>query len=304
MHQCNYRKNGGLGFAVSTNKHYIQARIGEENSIEAHEKVNDDGKIKYLERLLDKIHAELKLNYKVKIKIFGVMYFHSGLGCGTSLTLACVESLLAINNFDYSEDFLIQLSERGGTSGIGINSYFKGGLIYDLGVKSQDYKTHLPSSFVDNPTRPTPLYIGSMPEWEIGFVIPRSGRSTSSYQEKNLFERICPIEDARAFQACYLSVFGTLSSLIERDYKLFAKSINETALTTWKSLEISEAGLNQEIEQFRSFSTDCFGMSSIGPGIYFFCEKPDEIGLSYENKGYGKYISMKICNNGRCVSWN
>lgn len=304
MHQCDYRKNGGLGFAVTTDEHYICAKIGDENSIKGCENIDDDFRIKTLKILLDKVHADLQLKYKAQIEIFGSFYFHSGLGCGTSLTLACLESLLALNNYDYSEDFLVQLSERGGTSGIGINSYFKGGLIYDLGVKSQHYRTHLPSSFVNTPIKPTPLYVGSMPEWEIGFVIPASGKRTSSMEEKSFFERACPIENSQAFQACYLSVFGTLSSLIERDYQSFTKSINETALTTWKSSEISEAGLTNEMEQFSSYNADCFGMSSIGPGIYFFCEDPDKIGLSYERKGLGKYIRMKICNSGRYMSWN
>src|SRR5690606_11611590 len=129
-----------------------------------------------LDQLLSAIVAA-RLAYRlpagVTVTIFGEMPTHRGFGSGTALRLACIEGLFAINDRALTADEAIVLSKRGGTSGIGISTYFSGGLVVDLGVGWDDTANFVPSAVAS--VKRVPLVLGrvEMPDWTVGICVPR-----------------------------------------------------------------------------------------------------------------------------------
>jgi len=152
--------------------------------------------------------------------------------------LACVEALFILNQRDYSDKNVIALSGRGGTSGIGINTYFKGGYVFDTGIKNHEQRTLAPSSTFISSGCQQPLLIKSieLPLWDLGICIPQIVPKTEE-EEKRFFQTNCPIEKSDVEKILYEVVYGVTSSLLENDFKAFCESINAIQQTKWKSLE-------------------------------------------------------------------
>jgi beta-ribofuranosylaminobenzene 5'-phosphate synthase len=71
---------------------------------------------------------------------------HVGLGSKTSVSLACIEAACLTLGRQPTPIELISMTGRGGTSGIGINTYFSGGVIADDGHRMETGAKFYPSS--------------------------------------------------------------------------------------------------------------------------------------------------------------
>ncbi|WP_369510459.1 GHMP family kinase ATP-binding protein, partial [Escherichia coli] len=98
----------------------------------------------------------LALRTAFAVTITGNLATHVGMGSGTGIRLACIEALLALNEVSLPQEELVRLSERGGTSGIGIKTYFDGGLVLDLGVRN-DNAGYAPSGLIRPKALPASL---------------------------------------------------------------------------------------------------------------------------------------------------
>lgn len=305
MHNCNYRVNGGVGLSVSSNNHFLEATYGKKNTLNFKGKCNDISKIVKICSQLDDISRSLELKQSIDIVATGDYFFHVGLGTHTAIVLACIELLMIMNKKSYTEDLIIQLSGRGGTSGIGIKSYFSGGFVFDLGRK-KDSKEYLPSSLSSRKKKPTTLITLHFPEeWKIGLIIPHSNTLVYGNSELEFFKKVCPISSNAAHHACYISTFIITSSIIENDYINFCDGINALRECEWKKSEINNQPNNlSSMLDISTFNPDCYGMSSFGPSIYFFHENADKIAEKYCASHGGNYIPLYICNSGRTICLN
>jgi beta-ribofuranosylaminobenzene 5'-phosphate synthase len=302
MHECVYRKNGGIGFCVSTTcTLYAKKSIDMKISVDGICK--DHSKVSFIETRLNAIKREYSLKSSVNIDIKGNLLFHCGLGVGTALTLAAIESLFIVNDKKISDEKIQELSGRGGTSGIGLYTYFEGGFILDAGV-SQDGNKHIPSSYNTLNKLPLKLLRVDLPSWNCIFVIPKGENQTFGIEEKSFFEKNTPINSASAFEASYLSLMGVIPSLLESDYEKFKKSVFKIQDTVWKKLEIcnSTEEVTKLIERGKNSNIAC-GMSSIGSGVYFISDESitnfsDEL----KDDGFDVY-DLELSNTGRDVSY-
>lgn len=71
---------------------------------------------------------------------------HCGLGSKTSLLLSVVKLAFIINDIPVTPEEIVYFSGRGGTSGIGINTFFSGGIITDSGHDEDSPRNFAPSS--------------------------------------------------------------------------------------------------------------------------------------------------------------
>lgn len=305
MHDCNYRVNGGVGLAVSSNNHFLEATHGNKNTLNIRGKCNDANKIKNICCQLDDISRSLSLKQSINITATGDYFFHVGLGTHTAIILACIELLMIMNNIPYKEEDIIQLSGRGGTSGIGIKSYFSGGFVFDLGRKKENDE-YLPSSFSSKMRKPTTLITHDVPEgWKIGLIIPQTDTLIYGNSEFEFFKKTCPISSHAAHSACYISTFVITSSIIENDYVSFCDGINALRECEWKKSEINNRSENlSSMLEISTFNPDCYGMSSFGPSIYFFHDDAEIIAKEYCALHGGDYIPLNICNSGRTICLN
>jgi beta-ribofuranosylaminobenzene 5'-phosphate synthase len=302
LHKCKLRKNGGLGFGVRS-KCILSARKSAITKIHIDGICTDKSKIRIIEEKLNSIKELYKLKHCMNVEIRGDLFFHCGLGIGTAITLAAIESLFLINKQSISISEIQKLSSRGGTSGIGIHSYFEGGMIFDGGVR-QDDKEHLPSSSQSPEQIPLKLLRIPLPDWRCIFVIPIVSDFTSGEKEEKFFQMNTPIAKEHSYEATYVSVMGVIPSILEKNYEMFRSSISSIQQTKWKSLEISNTSEESLflIRLGNELGIAC-GMSSVGSGVYFIGDQSLKV-LSDKlaAKDY-HLVELELTNIGRCINF-
>lgn len=272
MHAGAPRKNGGLGFAIEGPSALIRARSAEElRVVDRRRMPMREGELIRLSDQLTGAIRELDLPSAAIFEITGEFLTHCGMGSGTAIRLACIEGLLAVNGLAAARHDLIRLSGRGGTSGVGISTYFDGGFVFDLGIPRGMSDRFAPSSVGATDRLPLQLHNQPLPNWPIGLCLPRKSEFKTQEEEIAFFFRSTPLPPAKSFETAYVAMFQVLASLIERDYTAFCQAIDAMQQTEWKKLERAEY---EEIEktdrELRELGVDCVGMSSLGPLLYFF----------------------------------
>ena len=285
MNNDGYRINGGIGFSISSPA--LNSYFEESESIE----IVDLRFVKFTTPESDKLKStltnsknEFKLKKSIRCTIKGETLPHYGLGTNTAIYLSCLEALFIVNNFQYDKSTIVSLSNRGGTSGIGTNTYFDGGFVFDVGIDKQNQLLHPSSIGNRNGKIPLVLHMCKLPEWQIGICIPNIPNK-SEQEEIDFFNTRCPIEKSSVESILYEAVYGVTSSILESNYVVFCQSVNAIQLTKWKNLERSLYGselYNLECK-IKSFGADCVGMSSLGPMLFFMGQNLNEI-ISNINK--------------------
>lgn len=309
MNNDGYRINGSIGFSVSAPQ--IDVDFEESDNFE----VIDKRRIKFTEQEKDRLYLVLmeakdrfSFQRRIRCTIKSSAIPHYGLGSNTAIYMSCIEALFMLNEVEYTQDNIVTYSKRGGTSGIGINTYFEGGFIFDVGIKKNNEQSLIPSSIADRKGK-TPLVMHKckLPDWRIGICIPQYIKNKSEQEEVNFFKSYCPIDKSHVECILYEAVYGITSSIIENDYDVFCKSVNTIQSTQWKYLERLLYGKTLvELEQkIKSLGADCVGMSSLGPILFF---------TGTDIKGIIEKISNDIpdtiCyntsfnNNGRIISYD
>lgn len=300
MHSCNYRKNGGIGLSIINENIFLESSNSLSNTIKVIGYCSDFEKVDRIVALLNKVQCESDLSSGISIFLYGDYFFHVGLGVGTAVTLACLEALFLNNDVKISNEELVKISERGGTSGVGINTYFNGGFIIDGGIKP-NHNPHRPSSEVKPDNYPKILARCEFPNWKFCIVIPKEREEMCGVKELDFFISNCPIPKEDAYYASYLAFLGTFASVNDHDYELFCDSINDTKNTYWKKKEISEnPSILKLINKLLLLGADCAGMSSFGNSIYFFYKKSESIDLFMKDSGF-IFMEFNACNSGRII---
>lgn len=282
MNNDGYRLNGGIGFSIASPT--LDMSFESSDSIDVIDR-RDNGfsrvEIFRLKNHLNNVLIKEELDTAIRCIIHdGMIQSHVGFGSNSMIYLSCVEALLILNHRDYTDLDVVTSSGRGGTSGIGINTYFKGGFIFDTGISNHSQRYLAPSSaFIDKVVH-KPLLMKSiaLPEWELGICIPPIGHKTEE-EEKEFFQENCPINKDDVDKILYEAVYGIASSLMESDFDVFCKSIDAIQQTKWKALERDLYGKELLAAEsiIRNAGAKCVGMSSLGPLLYFFGDDIDVI---------------------------
>lgn len=307
MNRDGYRINGGLGFAIRDPAISITALAASDFEIvDRQQRKFGESDLARLQSTLAKICTDFQFSKKIKVEITGEVISHVGFGSSTAIRLSCIEALFILNSHQYTNELLVSLSGRGGTSGIGINTFFRGGFIFDLGRKSTDY-VFRPSSLSENRID-LPLVLKSleMPEWDIGICLPRNIHPKSEREEKEFFEKTCPIEDDQVNETLYHAVYGLVASIIEKDKKAFSDSIKKLQNCEWKKAERSLYGnVLAEIEsRLYEHGAAAVGMSSLGPALFFVSDNVSAVISKMKAEDKGLYLIMTIpSNQGRGIKY-
>lgn len=303
-----YRVNGGIGFSINEPKLYISIKEAKafafidkrKNSIDA------TSLLKLEEVVLEVVNKE-RFTTNIQVEINGDAFTHYGLGVGTNLTLACLEGLFILNKKKYTPEKLIKLSRRGGTSGIGVNTYFRGGFVFDIGRKRSTDRTEFKPSDLYSNVQELPLVVTqvSMPSWQIGICIPDLPNISVS-DEKEFFKRTCPIPEKEVFQSLYESLYGVLGAVLEKDVEIFAKSVSKIQSCYWKATERDLYGdqLYSFEEKLKELGAKAVGMSSLGPTLFFIAEEPERIVRQIKKESPNtKAFTVTPSNVGRVIEY-
>lgn len=304
MHSDGMRRNGGIGFSISDPKSVLEVSLSPSYLFEDSRALpwtNDEAS-----SLADVISAAIDgqgLKFTVSIRLSGGLRSHVGLGSGTAIRLAAMEALFLLNNRQVRPEQLVEWSKRGGTSGIGVNTYFSGGLILDVGTPNGAEGFH-PSSAGVVTAPPLCLPPLAMPLWKLCVCIPTSLVPKTQAQESEFFVRTAPLSPESSYRTAYDALFGVYASVAEADYKSFCSAVNALQQSEWKRMEWQEYGAPIALlaENLRELGADCVGLSSLGPLVFCF---GDEQALSDISKSQAKLRCAVHCaipdNSGRKI---
>lgn len=271
MHAGKYRVNGGIGFAIDAPACKPTFFGASDFSID--DQRTDPLSANELERLTSALYAEQKrrgFTMALAVSIGGRMRTHFGFGSGTAIRLACLEALHRLNGSSLTPAELVTASGRGGTSGIGIHTYFSGGCVFDLGRPTEN-ELHAPSHQVAVSRPPLVLDHLPMPEWDIGICIPIGIPHKTETEERAFFGRTCPLPAEAVYETLYHSLFGLYAAIREVDWATFCQALRAIQECVWKKAERLEYGAALiEIERaLYECGAEAVGMSSLGPSLFF-----------------------------------
>lgn len=293
-----YRLNGGIGFSIEG----LNLKIGFERAqafvLEGFELYpENDTFLTLLEQGCERISAE----HKYHAKMICSLPPHVGLGTGTLIRLALIEALFLVNNLYYKPQDVVTLSGRGGTSGIGVNAYFEGGLLMDSGRLNTKNENLMPSRYA-NGSPPLLVCREKMPPWRMGLVVPNF-KGLSGAEEKLFFQQNTPISAESVYEVLYHSIYGLVSSVKEKDYRTWSRAVNNIQLCEWKAKErkIHAPGLNKISDEIFELGGDFVGMSSMGPSLYFGAPDISEVVGELSKNDRVKAFEIRPQNGGRLI---
>ena len=272
MDKDGYRMNGGVGFAIKEPTLKLRfSRSGEFGLEDVRHFPFREEEIFRIKKIINKEKRTIGGKYNIRIEIKGELPTHFGFGSSTATRLACLEALYLVNNCRPKREQLVSSSGRGGTSGIGINAYFEGGLIIDLGRRSKEF-FFCPSQLSENrKSLPLMMQRVEMPKWEVGICIPNNIPHKSEKEEAAFFRKTCPITSSEVYKTLYHVIYGLYSAVRENDKKTFCLALKSIQQCAWKFSERKQYGKKLfEIEQrLYECGADAVGMSSLGPSLFF-----------------------------------
>lgn len=301
-----YRRNGGLGFAISGYDTCFKfSASGNNEIVDERDSALCSGELEKLRVYMDSLCSGLEFQKKVSVVIDAGPKPHSGLGVGTTTKLALAEALMLINGRKYEPLDLVRFSRRGGTSGIGINTYFSGGFVLDVGVMDKDlvFGPSANRASLDF-SIPKVIVKASMPDWDIGILQSSAGKTISGVEEELFFSVNTPVTAHDIEAACYHAVMGVTSAVLESDYDCFSTAIRNIQDLKWKSLEWAEqsSSTNDAKRWLEANGVESIGLSSFGPVLYFTGNKLVEL-LDFQLPNECQLKIVKPNNVGRVISY-
>jgi len=265
------RINGGLGVALNNPGWKI---ICETTTDTKNKKLESAYKkrIESLVQLFDKKYNTTSKN--VNFQIIQNLPFHVGLGSNTQFTLAIGKLLSKIHSLEISVEDIATSLKRGGTSGIGVAAFEKGGIILDGGHsfgKGKSTEQFLPSRASKAP--PAPVIFRNYPPENWTFVICtlKDHRKIFGNKEIKLFMEQCPIPAKEVEKLSRLILMKILPAIVERDLKTFGEGVTQmqTNFPKFGMEHYNEGLVNELLHSLRSMK-EVFGsgISSFGPTVF------------------------------------
>ncbi|MHA1829993.1 MAG: beta-ribofuranosylaminobenzene 5'-phosphate synthase [Candidatus Helarchaeota archaeon] len=209
----------------------------------------------------------------IRIKIKDLIPSHVGLGSKTQLSLALGQGINKLFNYNYDVNGIAKIVKRGGTSGIGIRSFERGGFILDGGHsfgKNAQKSSFLPSSASNAP--PAPCFVNhSLPEdWYFIIAIPNIEKGAHGQNEVNIFKEKCPIPLNQVEKISHLILMKILPAIFEESIELFGEGLTELQNLGFKKYEVNLQPkiIPDLMKKFLEFGAVGTGMSSFGPATY------------------------------------
>lgn len=274
------RKNGGVGLSIKHPSASVVATKAATLSVSGGREVPEE-LIVAVRDAMRRLRGVIPACPAFSIDVLASATTHIGLGSKTSTVLcalmaANIEAKLGLGRRD-----LVDLSLRGGTSGVGIESFFEGGMVVDAGIKDDGSGVYTPSSASVTRGRSTTLIRMPIPDsWRVTLV-SSPGVRWAAGDELDFFKANTPIDDDEARRAIVAGSFALPAAVAEADLGQFIEALDDLQRTGFKAREIGGqppevAGL---LELLREVPGVAAGMSSMGPLLFVVWDEKNEAAI-------------------------
>ena len=243
---------------------------------------------------------------EVEVEVVTAPPQHVGLGSKTALLLSLAAGVSALGGTAMSQAELIALTRRGGTSGIGVHGFFRGGFLVDGGHAQRDVAELLPSSarkVADSPLLVTRLAVPN--DWRFHLVVPAGARHSDS-RERAVFRKQTPFPESHARKAIAATYHGIVPAFAREDLALLSRSLDQIHRTGMKRAELSsQAATTRRFYSSARRALDCpVGMSSMGPLVYAISDRTDSRRVSSKLRDIatdlgGEFVATTRARNSR-----
>jgi beta-ribofuranosylaminobenzene 5'-phosphate synthase len=199
---------------------------------------------------------------------------HVGLGGGTQLAMAVGKALCELYGQPASAREIASAAGRGGTSGIGVAAFERGGFIVDGGHSfgPGKEKTDFRPSSASLGVAPPPVILQSdLPEsWTFLLAMPEIPKGAHGRREMDVFGTFCPVPRNEVAELCREIMVRMIPAVLEEDLESFGTAVNRVQELGFKKVEV---GLQHPLvrslmEEMRSAGAAGAGLSSFGPTVY------------------------------------
>jgi beta-ribofuranosylaminobenzene 5'-phosphate synthase len=268
------RASGGIGFAIEQPLTVFQFEECSGLEIYGLESLDDEGRADLAQVLERMKHDRGQMHFRAVLRAAPPQ--HVGFGSKTALSLALIAGVNAFKGVGWSADQMQGLSGRGAASGIGIHSFFSGGVIWDMGHKSDGTQHLLPSGSATS-ARIAPLGARfRFPDgWRVMLVLP-SERPMTGQEEISFFVENAPVPKVEALSTMAALYHGVLPALMLGDYGALSSALAEVHRLGFKARELGRwSGQLQMVLATLSKNGFAAGLSSVGPLIYIVLPNDD-----------------------------
>lgn len=261
------RMDGGAGLALPTPNVTLNAEKSDEISIEGAEI--------FTERMTRAVEAVIPDGEGVKINVESLIPSHVGFGSGTQTSLSAAAAVNELYGLGMDPRELAFLVKRGGTSGIGVAAFGKGGFIVDGGHRFKDKGAFLPSAASRVSPGPV-LFREDFPDWELVIAVP-DDKGMHDEEEVEVFKKFCPLPIEEVREVAHVVLMQMMTSVIEEDIVNFGRAVNHVQNVGFNRIEhYVWPEIVKEASAFMRTRSYGAGVSSFGPVIYSLVDNKAE----------------------------
>jgi beta-ribofuranosylaminobenzene 5'-phosphate synthase len=244
---------------------------------------------------------------RVRLSIRNVVSPHVGLGSKTSLVLACVEGALIASGLPAPRRDVVRIAGRGGASGVGVNTYFVGGVLADLGHPAKSVASLAPSSRRTVFDAPRALFRMDFPKsWRVILLRAKNREGLHSSAEEDFFRRNCDLDRGECADAAMALGFELPAAVAECDIEALAQVLRSSRSSGFKAREIeTQPTVRDMLDQLDLLPGVAATMSSMGPTITVISNQQSSLELiaaSLDSDEGWEVVLGEAANAGRCVA--
>lgn len=260
------RAYGGSGFSLRAFPVVVEAHRSRRVSVEFGQDLDAAAQ----EQLRSIVRSLVKRgDTRVSVVVRSMPPQHVGLGSKTTLLLATITVVRAVQGVSLCIDDIQRLSGRGGASGIGINTFFTGGFVVDAGHDPSRGRW-APSGASDS--YHVPKIISRLPipaDWKFTLLLPEGTRYAGG-SEVDFFRRHTPTARSAALTTLAVTYHGVAAAVALRDLDLLSRSLCHLHATGFKRAEVfgQPQPVRRTLHALQRVPHCAAGMSSMGPLLY------------------------------------
>lgn len=283
------RRNGGAGFTLGGLPTVIEAEQSGRMAVSYSATIDRPARMA-LSNAIQRL-CKMRPGAVAVLRIAEVSRQHIGLGSKTALVLGALKAIDLACDLRLAQHDLQVLSGRGGTSGIGINTFFNGGFVIDGGHSSRRPAGFLPSRFQRRFDIPPVIHSSSIPDnWRFHLLLP-SGTYVHGAQEHDFFKKNTPIPAQEVLRTIALAYHGLAPAVATNDLRLLRDVLASLHRIGFKRRELRNQSdsVKVAVRRLRERKDCAVGLSSMGPLVYAVAET--------DNRHFNRFVKT-LCRDG------